>query len=544
MLNSITVQKIVLGLITLAGILAAPLLTSQVLSGNFAWFTLVAGLAFSLLLINLLKDNVWILIPAFLTTQGRLNFIPANFSMMETAVVVSVVFLVFKIIFKHDTKIRFGPWWFYAPVLVLACILLAHWVASRDIGLRIFGGENFGGRKYWSIFLGFLSTPLLFTMIRPKDPALFWIPLFYLLAACVDFGTFLLSTFAPGIAPLVFRFYSNVNLEAFRDTISGAFASEGIVRVGDIGFFAAAAQVVIFSYFPAYRWLRPTYWWCWPASLLCLLGCVFSGFRSYLFRFLVTALSAVFISARAQLFIFFPLTIVAVVCLVLGQGRLFQLPLAMQRTLTFLPGDWDYKARESTEGSNKFRQSIKDVYWKEFAPNGMWFGQGMTYGKEWTLVGIDEFYMRSMSKIQFNEEYDRIQTSRAFINRRQTHEGLEDIHLPTGWVGTIALIVMFASTSVWALFQIAKIKPASVHPVQIWGISLLLVETLSYFTVYGDMSMAIPRICVLFPVLYRSFEASPNETTSEMLLPSDISAEPVPADVRGFSQFESGNGRW
>lgn len=543
MLNSITVQKIVLGLITLAGVLAAPLLTTQVLSGNFTWFALAGGLGFSLLLVNLLKDNIWVLIPAFLTTQGRLNFIPANFSMMESAIIVSVLFLFFKIIFKHDTKFRFGPWWFYAPVLVLASILLAHWVASRDIGLRIFGGENFGGRKYWSVFLGFLSTPLLFTMIKPKDPSLFWIPLLYLLAASVDFGAFLLSTFAPGVAPFLYQFYSNVNLEAFRDTITGTFSAETIVRVGDIGFFAAAAQVVIFSYFPANRWLQPSYWWCWPVSFLCLMGCIFSGFRSYLFRFFVSVVSAIYISARAYIFVFAAVALLVVTCLVFGQGRFFNLPLPMQRTLTFFPGNWDYKARESTEGSNKFRRSIKDVYWKEFASNGMWFGQGMTYGKEFTLAGVDDFYMRAASRIQYNEEYDAIQTARAFINRRQTHEGLEDIHFPTGWVGTIALISMFGATSIWSLFRVSKIRRADIHPIQIWGISLLLVETLSYFTVYGDLSMAIPRICVLFPVLYRSFEAGPNKPASETLHPNYISAEPVPASVRGFSQFETGNDR-
>lgn len=536
--SSLTVQKIVLALITLAGFLAAPFLTSQVLAGDFTLFALAVGLAFSLLLVNLLKDNIWILIPAFLTTQGRLNFIPANFSMMEAAVLVSFAFLIFKLIFRHDTPFRFGPAWFYVPVAILAAILLAHWVASRDIGLRLFGGENFGGRKYWSIFLGFLSTPLLFTMIRPRDPALFWIPLLYLLAACLDFGTFLVSTYAPGVAPLVYRFYSNVNLEAFRETITGAFASETIVRVGDVGFFAAAAQVVIFSYFPAHRWLRPAYWWCWPASLLCLLGCIFSGFRSYLFRFLVTVASAIFISARVYLLIFICLGAVAVTCLALGQGRLFDLPLAMQRTLTFLPGDWDYLARESTEGSNKFRKSIREVYWKEFAPQGMWFGQGMTYGKEWTLAGIDEFYMRSMSRIQYNEEYDRIQTARAFISRRQTHEGLEDIHLPTGWVGTLALIVLFASTSIWALYKVSKIQPSAVHPVQVWAISLLLVETLSYFAVYGDMSMAIPRICVLFPVLYRSFEAA-----AESPPLTETSAAPALEVAHGSPRLSAGSVR-
>jgi hypothetical protein len=178
----------------------------------------------------------------------------------------------------------------------------------------------------------------------------------------------------------------------------------------------------------------------------------------------------------------------------------------MQRTLSFLPGLWSSEAKSSTEGSNKFRQSIKTIYWKEFANKGMWFGQGMTYSKEWTLSGIDDFYMRSLANISFSEDDRNSQTARAFISRRQTHEGLEDIHLPTGWVGTIALVTLFLSTSLWALVEVWRINPKDVLPIQIWGISLLLVETVSFFTVYGDISMTLPRICVLFPILYRSFE--------------------------------------
>jgi len=517
MIRSLTPQKVIFFLLTLGGFLLAPLLTTQVLDGDFMPSLAVLGFFLTLLLVRMLGENIWILIPAFLTIQGRLNFLPASLTMMETAILASFLFLMFTIIFQKNRQIKMGPLWFYLPIFVLASILLFHWIASRDIGLKLFGGANFGGRKYWAIFLGFLSAPLLFSLIRPRDPAMRWIPLLFLVAASFDFGFFLISSFAPSLAPLIFKVYSNVNMETFSETLNGATGERGIIRVGDLGFFCSSAQVVIFSYFPAWMWLRPGKWWCWPASAICLLGCIYSGFRTYLFRFIISVTSSLYVSARRFLPIFGLIGLIGVFLLVVSQGRLLNLPIVMQRTLSFLPGLWTSEAKTSTEGSNKFRQNIKQVYWNEFAPKGMWFGQGMTYDKEWAFSAVDEIYLRSVAHIQYNEDYDNLQTARAFISRRQTHEGLEDIHLPTGWIGTAALIGLFLSTSFWALVKVSKINPKEVLPIQIWGISLLMVEILSYFTVYGDMSMTLPRICVLFPILYRSFEISPVEPPSSPL---------------------------
>ena len=39
-----------------------------------------------------------------------------------------------------------------------------------------------------------------------------------------------------------------------------------------------------------------------------------------------------------------------------------------------------------------------------------------------------------------------------------------------------------------------------------WVCSLTLIETLSYFTVYGDMSISLPRLFILIPLAVRSFE--------------------------------------
>jgi len=43
-------------------------------------------------------------------------------------------------------------------------------------------------------------------------------------------------------------------------------------------------------------------------------------------------------------------------------------------------------------------------------------------------------------------------------------------------------------------------------PEGIWVCSLTLIETLSYFTVYGDLSISLPRLFILIPLAVRSFE--------------------------------------
>ena len=54
---------------------------------------------------------------------------------------------------------------------------------------------------------------------------------------------------------------------------------------------------------------------------------------------------------------------------VLGQGRLFVLPLAAQRTLVNLPGEWDARVLSSTTGLDKeekdvFRSMMKEKAWQ------------------------------------------------------------------------------------------------------------------------------------------------------------------------------------
>ncbi|NBT49020.1 MAG: hypothetical protein EBT07_14615 [Actinobacteria bacterium] len=503
-LANLTPQKVVAGLVFLAGVLAAPVLTNQFLAGDYLPVIAVVFGIGSIFYLTYLGKQCWVLMPAFLGLNGRLNFLPANLSMIETAILISLLFLLYQTVFEKNLSISFGPAWIWVPASLFLSIIAYHWVRSGDIGIRLFGGENFGGRKNWSIFIGFVAMPILYSMVKPGDPLLRKVPLLYFIMVAADFLPFLISSFAPSIAPYIYRFYSSVNLDAFQDTLYGSFGGVDLVRVGNVGFFGAAAQITMLSYFPASLWLRPKNWWCFPASLFLLLATIFSGFRSYLFRYLVIWLVAGFSTSRWLVVVFVPIAAATLFILVEAQGTYIHLPLAMQRTLSPLPGKWDPVALDSATGSSNWRETMKRVYWSEYADKAGWFGLGMTFEKNLAIESMDDFYRRRQRMAFENELAD----ARGFIERRQPHEGLLDVHYPTGWVGTGLLIFFFATTSFYVLRNIYTTRGSEMTPEGIWVCSLTLIETLSYFTVYGDLSTALPRLFILIPLAVRSFEVN------------------------------------
>ena len=193
----------------------------------------------------------------------------------------------------------------------------------------------------------------------------------------------------------------------------------------------------------------------------------------------------------------------------------------MQRTLSPLPGKWDAVARDSASGSSKWRETMKRVYWSEYADKAGWFGAGMTYSRNLTVEGVEDFYLKRQ-RMAFENE---LSEARAFIERRQPHEGLLDVHYPTGWVGTGLLIFFFTTTSFYVLKNIYNTRGSEMTPEGIWVCSLTLIETLSYFTVYGDMSISLPRLFILIPLAVRSFE----KKSLQEILPQATS--PLPASL-------------
>ena len=112
---------------------------------------------------------------------------------------------------------------------------------------------------------------------------------------------------------------------------------------------------------PFTTWWRPDRWWITILVVVCSWFVVVGGFRNEFVSFVLMFGLAVWChSSWRALVLAPPLIAVIVVAVVLQNSHIVNLPETAQRTLSFLPGDWDPEAIGSAESSNEFRERIRD----------------------------------------------------------------------------------------------------------------------------------------------------------------------------------------
>ena len=483
--------------------------------------TVLGAVAVLLLFVYGLGDRCWLIIPFCLSIEGNLNFLPLNFTMQELAILTVFCYLLFRMIFGLDVAWRLGPAILWVPLAGVLAVLVYHWISSGDIGIKAFGGSGWGGRKYFKVALAALSMPLLasFPGIRLRD--LQMVPLFYFLGSFVDIVPDLLTTFIPTTAPLVWRFYSGVNLSEFGDVLRGNFAGEqAITRFRTFSRLGMALGLVVLCYFPARTWLMPNRLWAFPVVLLGGLLCAISGFRSPVLQFGMSAMAAFYATLRFKSFILLPLLAVAGLSVAFTQGRVFDYPLPIQRSLAFLPGDWDFKAKSETEGSSKWRKKIDELFYKEYFGQAPILGQGYHFDPNLAKQDTDVYLAIAARQAAAGDEFADV---RRFIEQRMPHEGPVHILLVTGMVGMVFFVGYCAALLLFSFSSVLRTPPKEVTPIQIWSVALLLPNVLGFFIVFGEYTTFFTVVIPIVMLLYR-FERL--ESSAQPVLETDWDAVP------------------
>ena len=515
-MQNLTAQKVVLALVTLAFFIASPFLISEVLNGNTAPIAALFGIGALLLFVFGLGEKCWLSIPLCLPLGGSLNILPLKFSPHELSILLVIGYVFFHFILTDRRSLSFGPAYIWAPMLFIALILIYHWGKGGNIGIASFGSSSAGARKTFTILCGMLALPAILWFKSPGDKFLRSIPLLYLIGCLLDFVPYLASSLAPSIAPTIFRIYSGVNIEAFSSTIAGR--ESDIVRIGSLGTLSLSIQLVLLSYFRPKEWIRPSRFFVPVISILALVGSIFSGFRSYLFNYLVASFTALFFSVRWTALLIFPIAALFITTLVLGQGSAFELPLTIQRTLSMFPGKWSTLASSSTESSNDFRANIEKTYREEFMAKSWMLGDGYKYDSKIMLDTALSFYTRNIMN-------DKLSESRGYITQRDHHVGWVAVHHPIGTVGFVAFVLLCLGSVYYVTTHMLSLNPASILPQQIWSSSLVIQTILSFFTVFGALPQFLPQLCILLAIAIISFRPTkpqiPN-TSPRHFIPSAI----------------------
>jgi hypothetical protein len=500
--HNLTAQKVMLALITLGFFIAAPWLTSETIGGNTTPLISFLGVGFLLIVLFLVRERCWMIIPFTLPIEGDLNFLPLNFSIQELSIIGVSLYLLYRTIFGLNVAWRLGPASIWVPLALLLCIIVYHWVESRDIGIKLLGGTGWGGRKYFTVLMASFGMLLLNSF-----PGITWadlqkVPLLYFLGSFADIVPETLTTFVPATAPFVFRFYSGVNLCEYGSTLRGNFFEEAsVTRIGQLSLVGKAIGLVTLCYLPPRTWLALNRLWALPTILLGGILCAASGFRSTVVGYSVAFFGALYTTLRSKAFLLIPLPIVAGLAVALTQGTVFNYPLALQRGLSFLPGQWESKAVLEAGASSKWREKMKALFYKEYLPKAPWIGQGYHYDPNFAKTATDIYQAIIEQRATAGDEYADV---RSFIEMRQPHEGVLHALLVSGSLGIFFFSAFCLGFIFYAWRNVIHTKPFDIAPIQIWSFALLLAQVVGFFILFGDYTSFLTQVCPITALIYRA----------------------------------------
>jgi hypothetical protein len=193
--------------------------------------------------------------------------------------------------------------------------------------------------------------------------------------------------------------------------------------------------------------------------------------------------SALYTTARSASFLLVLVGFFSVSGLVLLQGRVFDLPIAMQRALSFLPGEWDAKAVDEAKSSSQWREKMKTLFYKEYFQKAPLVGLGYHYNANLAKTETDVYLAMVARQGESGDEYADV---RRFIEMRQPHEGPLHALLVSGVLGAFFFCAFCFGVIFYCPRCIQSTPPKEITPIQVWSFALLLPQLFSFLFLFGD----------------------------------------------------------
>jgi len=362
---NLTANQLTLWAVLLGGLLMAVLLGSAVGSSDMRFIAGVLTLIpLAILLINL-KTHIWVLIPIGWYVAGRLPFLPLPFTVRDMCMLVPI--FAFTLFFA----LRIVPWkrktgtLDYLIFINLAYLAIVY--VRNPVGAWAFQSQMVGGRPYFEALMAFGAFVILSR--AELTPFIAWLfPWFFLVPSMLLAGLELLSRLAPSVAQPIGSLYSGgAGQEDFGSLAAvTAEAQLGRTRFTSMKEVGVVGVLALCSRHSPLKLISPLH----PLLLSFLAGsfaAIFiSGYRSaFLFAIVALLLSALLHRRTRDVWIGAGVLVLGLVVLISVQGSLLQLPMTVQRTLSWLPGDWDDETKRDAEGSTTWRYEMVAWAWND-----------------------------------------------------------------------------------------------------------------------------------------------------------------------------------
>ena len=493
----ITERSIINGLIIGAAVILAPFVISSALTFDYTPLMVYGGLVVLAVAFFVLKERLSLFPLLGTGVAGALNFLPLPLTATHVFCILLILYYITGYVLIKQKRITIGKPKLFWPIFIITSIVLYH---NHTLNIKAAGGDTEGGKPAFLLLLVVFAYFCAINVATPSVKFLSRIPFYYVLLVAISNIPYFLTTAFPSLAPYLYVFSNNVNVNAYLESTSDiSTKTEGIGRFGGLGPLGQAIQLYLICQFPLMTWLRPSRWWILILSLLSAVAVLATGFRNVLFSFALISMVGTwsYYKWRSLLLVVAMAGGVFLLLFASSDGLINlhenKLPLIAQRTLSFLPGDWDHDAIQSAESSDGFRKDIINVYVKEYLWKSPWVGNGFD-------INSKEFNSLSalLASKQPKPDPAYLQ-AKTFIEGKLFHTGWISLYDTVGIIGSISFIAL-GVIEIWMathlVFGPKADRRSSLFPFYVWLLCNIVTTLASFFLVFGDFGVAFPFLCI------------------------------------------------
>jgi hypothetical protein len=366
---------------------------------------------------------------------------------------------------KRFLKVPAMTW----PLLFIGAMAYMTAELNGGIGLHALGGDTGGGRKYLDVFTGVATYFALTSRAIPRQRFHFYLMLAMLpslLGALADLFPYLpsplnkinllfppTSTYEDGVS------IGTTRLTSFSFAI-GTIMAYMLARYGLRG---------IFSFQKPGRALLFT-----ASFLLSMLG----GYRSSLIGMSMTLILMFFLERmyRTRLMPFLVMGGILGVTLLVSFSD--KLPYTFQRSMSFLPLNWDPAVVLDADGSAEWRYAIWRATWPQ-VPDHLLLGKGYTITKEdYELIANGQL---ANAEARFNAGDNPLAISGDY------HSGPLSTLMPFGLWGGIGMLWLMGAT-IYVTYRNYKYGDPELHTYNIYMFVSAVTGTIFFLFIFGGFS--------------------------------------------------------
>lgn len=459
-----------------------------ILAGNLAGegrtgsvMMLIGGIAVVAFFL-MIRERVWMIIPATWMLGGQISVLPLPFTVAHLGILFAFGTV---LLLKAFKIIRFKPK--YGLVEVWLLLMLGYLITvylRNPVGVEALGSTRVGGRPYFNIIVAFLGFWVLARAV-PTPTDAFFVPLLSVAGNGFHAAINIIAERFPSMIGPLSKLYSGIAAAEALE-VTGTAPGEG-GRQTHLSGLGSSLWLFACSHWPPITLLNPVNFGRFLIFVFSAFTVLQSGFRSAFMAMILTFLIATYFRrGMVEVVRTGIIGLVALVLVIAMQGTVISLPLPAQRTLSFLPGHWDYEAKNEAQGSTEWRIEM----WKAMLTGNKyiankWLGDGF---------GFTRYQLQTMAaNARTGSTADQQEN---LMISGGVHSGPITAIRYVGYVGLAIFMILLVLIARRSARLINRAKGTPYYSLSIFLAIPSLIQPLSFVLIFGAFESDLPHAMI------------------------------------------------